>query len=83
MGNPSEISIIELAKLVIGQTGSRSRVVHKERPQDDPRQRRPDVSLAKDLISWTPNIPLKEGLSRTIEYFDDLLSKGMTGKAAE
>jgi UDP-glucuronate decarboxylase len=44
---------------------------------------RPDVSLAKDLISWTPNIPLKEDLSRTIEYFDDLLSKGMTGKTAE
>jgi UDP-glucuronate decarboxylase len=78
IGNPGEISIIELAAHIIGQTGSRSRIVHKERPQDDPRQRRPDVSRAKELISWTPKIPLKEGLRRTIEYFDELLSKDRT-----
>jgi UDP-glucuronate decarboxylase len=78
IGNPCEISIIELATHIIGQTGSRSRIVHKERPQDDPRQRRPDVSRAKELISWTPKIPLKEGLRRTIEYFDELLSKDRT-----
>jgi UDP-glucuronate decarboxylase len=78
IGNPGEISIIELATHIIGQTGSRSRIVHKERPQDDPRQRRPDVSRANELISWTPKIPLKEGLRRTIEYFDELLSKDKT-----
>jgi UDP-glucuronate decarboxylase len=76
LGNPKEFTILELASLVIEQTGSRSRIVHRQRPQDDPRQRRPDISKANDLLAWSPKIELKEGLSRTIQYFEDLLSDG-------
>ena len=74
LGNPKEFTILELASLVIESTGSRSRIVHRPRPQDDPRQRRPDISKANDLLAWAPKIELKEGLSRTIRYFEDLLS---------
>ena len=73
IGNPKEFTILELASLVIELTGSRSRVVHRPRPQDDPRQRRPDISKAHDLLKWTPQIPLREGLMKTIAYFEDLL----------
>jgi UDP-glucuronate decarboxylase len=73
VGNPKEFTILELASLVIELTGSRSRVVHRPRPQDDPRQRRPDISKASDLLKWAPQIPLREGLIKTIAYFDDLL----------
>src|SRR5204863_2305357 len=68
IGNPSELSILELATIVIELAGSRSRVVHRERPQDDPRQRRPDISRAHDLLAWAPRVQLKDGLSRTIAY---------------
>jgi UDP-glucuronate decarboxylase len=74
LGNPKEFTILDLASLVIDLTGSRSRIVHRPRPQDDPRQRRPDISKANDLLAWAPKIELKEGLSRTIRYFEDLLS---------
>jgi UDP-glucuronate decarboxylase len=74
VGNPKEFTISELASLVIELTGSRSRIAHRPRPQDDPRQRRPDISKANDLLAWAPKIELKEGLSRTIKYFEDLLS---------
>jgi UDP-glucuronate decarboxylase len=73
IGNPKEFTILELASLVIELTGSRSRIVHRPRPQDDPRQRRPDISRAHDLLKWAPQIPLREGLMRTIAYFEDLL----------
>jgi UDP-glucuronate decarboxylase len=76
LGNPKEFTILELAKLVIELTGSRSRIVHRQRPQDDPRQRRPDISKAHDLLAWTPTIELKDGLGRTIRYFEDLLRDG-------
>jgi UDP-glucuronate decarboxylase len=76
LGNPKEFTILELASLVIELTGSRSRIVHRRRPQDDPRQRRPDISKANDLLGWAPKTQLKEGLSRTIEYFEGLLSDG-------
>jgi UDP-glucuronate decarboxylase len=59
-------------------TGSRSRVVYRPRPQDDPRQRRPDISKATDLLAWSPKTPLREGLARTIAYFDDLLKSDTT-----
>ena len=75
LGNPTECSIAELASLVIELTGSRSRVVHRPRPEDDPRQRRPDISQAHDLLSWTPSTPLKAGLTRTIAYFERLLAE--------
>jgi UDP-glucuronate decarboxylase len=74
LGNPAEFSIIELAKAVIELTGSRSRIVHRPQPQDDPRQRRPDISRAHELLSWAPRTPLKDGLERTIAYFERLLA---------
>jgi UDP-glucuronate decarboxylase len=74
IGNPDEYSMLELASTVIDLTGSRSRIVHRPLPEDDPRQRQPDISRANDLLSWRPKTPLKEGLSRTIVYFEELLS---------
>jgi UDP-glucuronate decarboxylase len=60
--------------MVIDLTGSRSRIVHRPRPEDDPEQRRPDISRAQDLLDWKPRTVLKEGLASTIAYFDELLS---------
>ena len=60
--------------MVIDMTGSRSSIVHRPLPENDPRQRRPDISRAKKLLDWTPRTPLKEGLMRTIAYFEKLLS---------
>jgi UDP-glucuronate decarboxylase len=74
IGNPDEFSMLQLASQVIELTGSRSRIVHRPKPQDDPRQRRPDISQAKTVLDWAPKTPLREGLKRTIEYFDGLLS---------
>ena len=76
LGNPKEFTILELASLVIELTGSRSRIIHRPLPQDDPRQRRPDISKANDLLSWAPKTNLADGLIRTIEYFENLLSDG-------
>src|SRR5271166_3514736 len=70
IGNPDEFSIATLAAMVIDLTGSRSRLVHRPRPQDDPRQRRPDISNAKAVLGWSPRIPLAEGLKKTITYFE-------------
>ncbi len=75
IGNPSEFSILELASMVIEMTGSRSRVVNRPLPENDPRQRRPDISRAQELLSWAPRTPLKEGLIRTIAYFETLLGE--------
>jgi UDP-glucuronate decarboxylase len=75
LGNPNEFSMHELAAMTIELTGSRSRVVQRPLPQDDPRQRQPDISKAHELISWTPRVALKDGLIRTIEYFEKLLVK--------
>jgi UDP-glucuronate decarboxylase len=74
IGNPDEFSILELASAVISLTGSSSKIIHKPLPQDDPRQRRPDISLADKELSWAPRTKLKEGLVQTIAYFDNLLS---------
>ena len=74
IGNPEEFTIRQLAEQVIALTGSRSKLVHRPLPQDDPRQRRPDISRAHDVLEWAPRTPLREGLKRTIAYFDDLLS---------
>ena len=73
IGNPKEFTILELASLVVELTGSRSRIVHRPRPQDDPRQRRPDISKAHDFLEWAPQTALKDGLTRTIAYFEELL----------
>ena len=73
IGNPKEFTILELATRVIELTGSRSRIVHRPLPQDDPRQRRPDISRANDVLKWVPKTELSEGLARTIAYFEELL----------
>ena len=73
LGNPGEFTILQLANMVIDLTGSPSRVVHRALPQDDPRQRSPDISQAKNLLGWRPQTKLLDGLMRTIEYFDELL----------
>ncbi len=73
IGNPTEFTILDLALLVIELTGSRSRIVHRPRPQDDPRQRRPDISKAHDVLDWAPQTALRDGLIRTIAYFENLL----------
>jgi UDP-glucuronate decarboxylase len=74
LGNPQEFTILQLASMVIDLAGSHSPIVYRPRPEDDPRQRRPDISKAQDLLSWQPRTPLKQGLVRTIEYFEKLLS---------
>jgi len=73
IGNPGEFTMIELAQLVIELTNSSSKLVHLPLPADDPKQRRPDISLAKKELGWGPTIPLRDGLAKTIAYFDALL----------
>jgi UDP-glucuronate decarboxylase len=73
-GNPGEFTILELAQKVIALIGSRSRIIHLPLPQDDPRQRKPDITLAKEVLNWEPRIKLDEGLKPTIAYFAQLLS---------
>jgi len=76
LGNPTELTIRDLAQKIIGLTGSRSRLVSKPLPSDDPQQRRPDITLAQTVLDWEPAFPLEDGLLRTIEYFDQLLRSG-------
>ncbi len=73
IGNPAEFSIKQLAELVVKMTNSRSELVYKDLPSDDPTQRRPDIGLAKQVLDWEPKIQLEEGLVRTIDYFEQLL----------
>lgn len=73
MGNPGEFTIRQLAEQVVEMTGSRSKIVCEPLPSDDPKQRRPDISLAKQMLDWEPRIALKEGLGKTIAYFDEML----------
>jgi UDP-glucuronate decarboxylase len=72
-GNPVEFSMLQLANTILDLTGSGSRVVYRPLPQDDPSQRQPDIKKARDLLGWEPLISLKEGLIKTIAYFEDLL----------
>jgi UDP-glucuronate decarboxylase len=69
IGNPNEFTMVQLAKLVVELTGSASKLVFMPLPQDDPKQRRPDISMAKEQLKWEPTIQLNEGLNRTIDYF--------------
>jgi UDP-glucuronate decarboxylase len=73
VGNPAEFTMIELAELVLKLTGSRSKIIHLSLPQDDPKQRKPDISLAIEKLNWSPNTTLDEGLKRTINYFNALI----------
>jgi UDP-glucuronate decarboxylase len=75
IGNPHEFSMLELATLVVALTGSRSKVVHRPLPENDPRQRQPDISRARDQLSWAPKTQLKEGLISTIAFFESLLAQ--------
>lgn len=74
MGNPVEFSMLELAEQVLSLTGSRSKLIYKPLPSDDPRQRQPDISLAKKTLGWRPKVSLHDGLKETIDYFKALLS---------
>jgi len=75
IGNPAEFSIRELAEIVIDVMGSRSKIVSRPLPADDPRQRQPDIARARHVLGWAPRVPLKEGLVRTIAYFEGLLKE--------
>jgi UDP-glucuronate decarboxylase len=75
LGNPGEFTIRQLAELVLEMTGSRSKLEFRPLPQDDPTQRRPDITKARELLGWEPTIPLRQGLEKTIAYFDRLLAQ--------
>ena len=72
LGNSGELSILELAEMTIKMTGSRSKIIFEELPQDDPLQRKPDITLAKERLGWEPTVDLEVGLAKTIEYFRGL-----------
>ena len=74
VGNPGEFTMLDLANEVLALTGSKSKIVYKELPGDDPKMRKPDISLAKSQLNWEPKIPLQDGLKKTIAYFENLLS---------
>ena len=76
LGNPTEFTILELAEAVIRLTGSQSKIIYEPLPQDDPMQRKPDITLARKMLNWEPKIPLEEGLNKTISYFKGVLEKG-------
>ncbi len=75
IGNPGEFTMIELAEQVLAITGSKAKIRHLPLPPDDPKQRRPDITVAQDKLGWEPKVALTEGLTRTIEYFDDFLKQ--------
>jgi UDP-glucuronate decarboxylase len=74
IGNPGEFTMLELAELTLKLTGSKSKIVFRPLPQDDPKKRKPDITLAKGKLGWEPQVPLDEGLKRTIAYFKELLA---------
>ena len=86
LGNPVEFTIRELAEKVISLTGSKSKIVFKSLPVDDPKQRQPDISTARSILNWEPSIQLEAGLKKTVLYFDNLLrgkeDNGKTNNAA-
>ncbi len=73
IGNPGEFTMLELASLIVDLTGSTSKIVHSPLPKDDPKQRRPNISRAQEVLGWAPRTPLKEGLIKTISYFEEIL----------
>ncbi|HNY76822.1 MAG: SDR family oxidoreductase [Sedimentisphaerales bacterium] len=83
LGNPNEITVAELAEKILELTGSRSKLVFRPLPGDDPRRRRPDISVARSRLGWEPRIPLEEGLRKTIEYFDVVLREGLQSERSQ
>jgi len=69
IGNPGEFTMLQLAELVLEKVGGPSKIVHRDLPADDPKQRRPDITLARKHLDWEPTVPLEEGIERTIAYF--------------
>ena len=80
LGNPVETTIKEVAEEIISLTGSRSPLEYRPLPEDDPKQRCPDISRARELLNWQPRVPLKTGLERTIAYFEDMLARERKGE---
>ena len=79
LGNPIEYTILEIAEIIIDQIGSKSKIIFEPLPEDDPKQRQPDISFAKSELNWEPKTQLKEGLDKTIQYFDQTLSNNVNG----
>jgi len=79
LGNPIEYTILEIAEIIIEQIGSKSKIIFEPLPEDDPKQRQPDISFAKSELKWEPKTQLKEGLDKTIQYFDQTLSNNVNG----
>jgi UDP-glucuronate decarboxylase len=77
LGNPGEFTIRELAETILALTHSKSELIFKPLPADDPKQRQPDITLAKETLNWQPKIKLAEGLKQTVAYFESLLAKGL------
>jgi dTDP-glucose 4,6-dehydratase len=75
IGNPNEFTILECAQMVLKVTGSKSRIRHEELPQDDPKQRRPDITKARTLLAWEPKIDLESGLRLSLEYFKKAIAE--------
>jgi UDP-glucuronate decarboxylase len=76
LGNPNEFTIKQLAENVIDLTGAKSKLIYKPLPSDDPKQRQPDITKVKEVLGWQPKIALRDGLARTIAYFDGLIKEG-------
>ena len=75
LGNPGEFTMLQLAELVLKKVGGKSKITHLPLPSDDPKQRRPDITLAKETLGWEPKVPLEQGIEKTIEYFKSALAK--------
>jgi UDP-glucuronate decarboxylase len=82
IGNPCEFTMIDLARAVLALTKSDSQLVHRPLPSDDPKQRQPDITLAREMLGWGPKVQLDEGLAKTIEYFQALMSAGLGPQAS-
>jgi dTDP-glucose 4,6-dehydratase len=81
IGNPDEYTVKQLAEIVVELTGTKSPIVYRDLPEDDPKVRRPDITRACTMLGWTPKIPVRDGVAKTIEYFRDLIGAGRVGKS--
>jgi dTDP-glucose 4,6-dehydratase len=81
IGNPDEYTVKQLAEIVVELTGTKSPIVYRDLPEDDPKVRRPDITRACTMLGWTPKIPVRDGVAKTIEYFRTLIGAGRVGKA--